>query len=153
MLGDSITAISENGIISTDSCYSENSKFITQKGSLHLKNVHKNSELHVLNGGDLDVTGFNGTLMATTNGGNLNFQFSEVHGESCIEANSPNQFNVNLSEFVEQNVCLKINASQITVDTTLQHLEKSKKGDGDHGETILLDDNRDKLIIRTNGKI
>ncbi|XP_031632824.1 protein FAM185A [Contarinia nasturtii] len=155
VLGDSLTAISENGIISTNSCYAENSKFITQKGGLHLKNVHKKSELYLLDGGDLDVTGFHGTLNATTNGGTLNFQLTEMYGESRIEAQNPNQFNINISEFVEQHSCLQINANQITLDTTLEYLEKSQKDDGSGEElqTGNRDINDDQLIIRTNGNL
>lgn len=155
MLGDSLTAISENGIISTNSCYAENSKFITQKGGLHLKNVHKKSELYLLDGGDLDVTGFHGTLNATTNGGTLNFQLTEIYGESCIEAQSPTVFTVNISEFVEQHTCLTVNAAQIDVDTTLEQFKKCQKDDGSGEElqTGNRDMNDDQLTIRTNANI
>lgn len=155
MLGDSLTAISENGIISTNSCYSEQSKFITQKGGLHLKNVHKKSELYLLDGGDLDVTGFHGVLHATTNGGTLNFQLTEIYGDSSIEAQNPNQFHVNISEFVEQHTCLAISANQITVDGTLDHFEKTNQSDGDGEElqTGNRDITDDLLTIRTNGNV
>ncbi|XP_055320037.1 uncharacterized protein LOC129577288 [Sitodiplosis mosellana] len=155
VLGDSLTAISENGIISTNSCYAENSKFITQKGGLHLKNVHKKSELYLLDGGDLDVTGFHGILNATTNGGTLNLQLTEIYGESSIEAQSPTVFNVNISEFVEQHTCLNVNATQIDIDTTLTQFEKCQKddGSGDELQTGNRDTNDDQLIIRTNGHL
>lgn len=152
-MGDSLTAITENGIISTNSCYAENSKFITQKGGLHLKNVHKKSELYLLDGGDLDVTGFHGILNATTNGGTLNFQLTEIYGDSLIEAQSPTKFNVNISEFVEEHTCLTVNAKQIDIDSTLKHFEKCQKddGSGDELKTGNRDLNDDQLIIQTNG--
>lgn len=155
VLGDSVTAISENGIISTNSCYAEHSKFITQKGGLHLKNVHKKSELYLLDGGDLDVTGFHGILNATTNGGTLNFQLTEIYGESWIEAQSPIAFNVNISEFVEQHTCLNVNAIEIDIDSTLEHFEKCQKDDGSgvQLQTGNCDLNDDQLAIRTNGHL
>lgn len=153
MLGDSLTAISENGIISTNSCYAENSKFITQKGGLHLKNVHKKSELYLFDGGDLDVTGFHGILNATTNGGTLNFQLTEIYGESSIEAQNPTVFNVNISEFVEQHTCLNVNATKIEIDDTLMQFEKFQKDDGDELHSGNRDINDDQLTIRTNGHL
>lgn len=160
ILGDSLTAITENGIISTNSCYAENSKFITQKGGLHLKNVHKKSEMYLLDAGDLDVTGFHGILNVTSsNGGTLNFQLTEVYGDSCIEAQNPSQLNVNISEFVEQHTCLSFVANQIILDSTLQHFEKCyQNNDGNEsGETKLQVGDRDMcddlLTIRTNGNL
>lgn len=155
VLGDSLTAISENGTISTNSCYSENSKFITQKGNLHLKNVHKKSELYLLDGGDLDVTGFHGIINATTSGGTLNFQLTEVYGESCIEAQNPSKFNVNISEFVEQHTCLAISANEISIDQTLENFESTKQSNanGEESQTGNRDIIDDLLTIRTNGKL
>lgn len=155
ILGDSLTAISENGTISTNSCYAGSSKFITQKGSLLLKNVHKKSELYLLDGGDVDVTGFHGILNATTNGGTLNFQLTEIFGESCIKAKNPSKFNVNISEFVEQYSCLSITADEITLDPALDYFEKRNQNDGG-GEELQTGDrdlNDDLLSIETNGKL
>lgn len=152
VLGDSMTAISENGTISTNSCYAENSKFITQKGGLHLKNVHKKSELYSLDGGDLDVTGFHGILNATTNGGTINFQLTEIYGESSIEAQNPTQFAINISEFVEEHTCLSIIANQINLDSTLDHFEIKNNADGgDELQSGNRDVCDDLLTIRTNG--
>lgn len=158
ILGDSLTAITENGIISTNSCYAENSKFITQKGGLHLKNVHKKSEMYLLDDGDLDVTGFHGILNVNShNGGALNFQLTEVYGDSIIEAQNPTKMNVNISEFVEQHTCLSIVANRIVLDPTLQHLEKCYRSGDDSGEAELQVGDRemcdDSLTIRTNGSL
>lgn len=121
--GDFFNAITENGMISTDSCYSENSKFITQKGTLQLKNVHKSSEIYLLEGGNVDVTGFHGVIRAKTNGGHLNFQLTEIYGESSISSQNPLAFNVNISEFVEQHTCVSAAADKIVLDPKLEHLK------------------------------
>lgn len=157
VLGDSLTAISENGTISTNSCYAENSKFITQKGGFQLKNVHKKSELYLLDGGDavVDVTGFHGILNATINGGILNFQLNEVYGDSWIQAQNSINFDLKISEFVEQHTCLAINAKEIMIDSTLNHFEKSRKCD-ENGENLITlnrDINSDSLTVQTKGNI
>lgn len=154
-LGDRLTAITESGDISTESCYSENSKFITQKGGLQLKNVHKSCELLSLDGGEVNVTGFHGHLQARTNGGTLNFQLTEVCGDSFIEAQKPDAFVVNISEFVEQHTCLSIVAAGITLETNLsefnvQHGNGNGQDKLDTGNRDLLPDH---LRIETDGKL
>lgn len=152
-LGDSLTAITEDGTISTDSCYSEHSKFITQKGGLHLKNVHKASELIVLDGGEVNVTGFHGHLQARTNGGKLNFQLTEIYGDSFIEAQNPNSFILNISEFVEQHTCLSIAATTITLDPNVSEFNVQHSNGTDKLESGNRDLIPDQLSIQTNGKL
>lgn len=154
-LGDHLTAISENGLIHTDSCYSENSKFITQRGNLQLKNVHKRSELYVLDGGELNVSGFHGILNAKTKGGKLHFQLTEVYGDSCIDAIDPISLNINISEFVEQHTCISIDAKEIDIDKHLEYfkLNETKTKSGKQiviGNRDLIEDN---LSIRTNSNV
>lgn len=123
-----------------------------------MKNVHKKSEMYLLDDGDLDVTGFHGILnVNSTNGGTLNFQLTEIYGDSTIEAKNPTKLNVNISEFVEQHTCLSIVAKRIVLDPTLQHFEQCyRTGDGS-GETELQVGDRDMcddlLTIRTNGSL
>lgn len=122
-----------------------------------MKNVHKKSELYVLDGGDamVDVTGFHGILNATTNGGILNFQLTEIYGDSWIEAQNPVNFDLKISEFVEQHTCLAINANEIKLDATLNHLEKSEKvnGNGEQLSTLNRDIISDSFTVQTNGNI
>lgn len=147
--------ISENGLIHTDSCYSENSKFITQRGHLQLNNVHKKSELYVLNGGELNVSGFHGILNAKTKGGKLHFQLTEVYGDSCIDAIDPISLNVNISEFVEQHTCLSIDAKEIDIDAHLEHF-KGNETTTESGKRIQIGNRdliADNLSIRTNKNV
>lgn len=123
-----------------------------------MKNVHKKSEMYLLDDGDLDVTGFHGILnVNSSNGGSLNFQLTEVYGDSSIEAQNPAKLNVNISEFVEQHTCLSFLAKQIVLDPTLQHLEKCCRNNDGSGETELQVGDRDMcddlLTIRTNGNL
>jgi len=56
--GDSLRCSTKAGSIKTDCCYVENSKFETKTGQMELKNVHKTSEVHVHESGDLKMSGF-----------------------------------------------------------------------------------------------
>lgn len=123
-----------------------------------MKNVHKKSEMYLLDDGDLDVTGFHGILnVISSNGGTLNFQLTEVYGDSIIEAQNPKELNVNISEFVEQHTCLSIAANRIVLDPTLQHFEKCCRSGNGSGEVELEVGDRDMcddlLTIRTNGSL
>lgn len=120
-----------------------------------MKNVHKRSELYMLNGGELDVTGFHGILRAKTKGGKLNFQLTEIYGDSCIEAIDPASLNINISEFVEQHTCLSINAKKINIDSHLEHFKEQQTA-VETGEKIEIgnrDINEDSLTIQTNGDL
>lgn len=152
MLGDCLSAITESGTISTESCYSEESKFVTTNGRLHLKNVHKSSEVLTLDGGTLDVTGFHGTLKAKTNGGRSKFQLTEIYGESSIESIDPKEFTVNISEFVEENTRISTDVKGVELQPTLSHLsDKISEG----GQFRLGDADRtaDQLTLKSNGNL
>lgn len=154
-MGDKLTAVTDDGTISTGSCYSEHSRFITQRGSLYLQNVHKMSEMIALDCGDVNVSGFHGNLQARFNGGKLNFQLTEVHGDSFIEAKNPTSFVVNVSEFVEKHTYLSITAANITLDSNLN--EHTVRRDNTNGLDTLEIGNSDiipdRLSIQTNSKL
>lgn len=151
-----MTAISDSGTISTEACYSENSKFITQRGTLQLKNVHKTSEIYLLEGGNVDITGFHGVIRATTNGGNLNFQLTEVYGESSISSQNPISLNVNISDFVEKHTCVSITTTKnIILDSKLEHLKCDliQKEDGCELNIGNRDLTEGVLTVQTNGSV
>lgn len=155
MLGDNLTAITDRGSISTGSCYSEHSKFITNRGSLYLQNVHKMSEIVGLHCGDVNMTGFHGNLRAIVNGGKLNLQLTEVHGDSFIRASNPTAFNINISEFVEQHTCLSITAANITLNPNIndQNVRRSNTDGLDTLESGSSDITSDRLSIQTNSNL
>lgn len=148
--GNELEAICETGKITTNSCYVENSKFIAIQGHLDLKNVHKSSEIYLPDGGSLSVTGFHGTLKARTRGGNVYYQLTELHGDSSIQADSPDKLSVNISEMVEEHVHINASAPRLILDTSLEHLNDkiNINGDFECGNSDLSDD---KLKIVSNG--
>lgn len=153
--GDLMFAICDSGKITTNSCYVEASKFVTLNGKLHLKNVHKFAEIYLLEMGELNVTGFHGRLQAITNKGRLSFQFTELYGESFIRANEPDEMIINISEFVEDNVRIDIDATAIKLNDNLSYLHKHLNEDCKQFRysNDLLDLNEDKLIVNTNSNI
>lgn len=152
--GDFFNAHCHSGTISTESCYANSSTFTVKNGQLRLSNVHKTAEIQTLDGGDIDVTGFHGILHAKSNGGNIKYQLTEIYGESKIEANNPETFQVNISEFVEEHSCLSVTAKEITLDETLGHLEnnitKDTQNHLQHGNSDLIEDS---LTIESDGSL
>lgn len=151
--GDVLEAICETGTITTQSCYVEQSKFIAIQGHLHLKNVHKYSQMFLPDGGSMNVTGFHGRLSSRSYGGDISFQFTELYGESLIQADVPESFTVNISEFVEENTCIHATAKvDLTLDDTLAHLSEkiNMSGDFQIGNSDLCDD---QLRIVTSGSL
>lgn len=119
-------AICDSGCITTNSCYVEASKFVTLNGRLHLQNVHKFAEMYLLNGGDMEVSGFHGKLLAKLNGGRGRFQLTEVYGESLIEAlgESPEELLVNVSDFVLENNALNVDGERIEMEPRLDEYKQ-----------------------------
>lgn len=80
------------------------------------------SEISLLNGGELHLTGFHGTLNVKSNASTLNLQLAEVSGDNFIEANAPKSLNVNISDLVEGNAFISIDAGEVILDETLIYL-------------------------------
>lgn len=168
MQGDLLYAISDSGSITTESCYSEASKFVTLNGRLVLRNVHKFSEMYLLSGGSIEVTGFHGRLVAKLNEtGRASFQITELHGDSCIEAlggaekGEDVRLKVNLSDFVLGNNALDVSTAggaQIRVDATLDEYREHLSSNGDtfrrdNPEVDLGDQDDNLLTVRSAGDV
>lgn len=117
-----MNAITENGSISTEACYAVKSKFTTTAGKLRLKNIHMTTEIRMLEGGDLDLTGFHGTLNVKSNAAALKFQLAEISGKNCIEAKATKSLDVNISDLVEESAFITANVGEVILNETLSHL-------------------------------
>lgn len=120
------------------------------QGHLDLKNVHKQSEIYLPDGGSVNVTGVHGTVKARTYGGHINFQLTELYDDSLIEAEAPESLNVNISEIVESYAYVRASAPQLTVDSTLAHLKDKQDCNGvfEMGDADISDG---RLRINSNG--
>ncbi|XP_011188622.1 protein FAM185A [Zeugodacus cucurbitae] len=121
--GDQLTCKTDAGNITTNSCYVEESKFVTNTGSLQLKNVHKRTEVDVQKSGELNMTGVHGNLTVRTNGGKLNLQLSELAGENVVKANGIEQAIINISECIEEQSNIEVTSRAVVLDGSLSHLE------------------------------
>lgn len=120
--GVTLNATTENGSISTEACYAENSNFTTTAGVLRLKNIHMNSEIRLLDGGELHLTGFHGTLNVESNASSVNLQLAEISGVSWANAKASKSFTVNISDLVEETAFIAVDVGEVILDETLNHL-------------------------------
>lgn len=145
-------AQTESGRITTECCYSEESKFVTNNGELQLKNIHKSSEISLTNGGKLNATGFHGKLQVKSSRSDIDLQLTEIYGESSIEANDPKMFNVNISDLIEEHSCISAEAKEIQLQESLSHLSDKLSNNTRFsiGNPDLVPD---ILTIKTNGNL
>ncbi|KAH8394791.1 hypothetical protein KR222_006030 [Zaprionus bogoriensis] len=148
--GDSLSCLTKAGNIVVDSCYVEKSKFETTTGKLELKNVHKVSEVQVHEAGELKMTGVHGNLKVNSNGGRMFLQLSELNGSSEIIAqNQETEAVINISEDIEKNTSIQVDASQVNLDNALEHVSQSLNGD--KSKFQLSNANENQLVVKSSG--
>lgn len=81
-----------------------------------------NSEICLLDGGELHLTGFHGTLNIDSNASALHLQLAEISGASCIKAKASKSLNVNISNLVEESAFITTDVNEVLLDETLNHL-------------------------------
>lgn len=160
MQGDLLYAINDSGSITTNACYVEASKFVTLNGRLHLQNVHKFAEMYLLEGGQMEVSGFHGKLLAKLNGGRGRFQLTEVYGDSRIEQqladDSSEELVLNVSDFVLENNAVRVDARRIELE---QRLDDCKECLDAAGKTFRKENanvqasDEDSLTVRSSGVV
>ncbi|XP_017061898.1 uncharacterized protein LOC108101873 [Drosophila ficusphila] len=150
--GDNLNCTTETGSIITDCCYVENSNFHTQTGRLDLKNVHKTSQVHVYQSGELNMTGFHGNLQLVTKGGSLNVQLSELVGHNKIDAqNLKDEAVIHISQAIEQDLHIEVSASEVKLEAELEHVAHALNET--KNKLLLGSSNTDRLqVCSTGGK-
>lgn len=151
-----MNATTENGSISTEACYAVNSKFTTTDGKLRLKNIHMNTEIRLLEGGELHLTGFHGTLDVKSNAGALKFQLDEISGKNCIDAKASKSLDVNISDLVEENAFITANVGEVILNETLSHLAEKIVNCENHEQLVIGDPARGtnpSLTISSDGAL
>lgn len=134
-----MNVITENGSISTEACYAVNSKFTTTAGKLQLKNIHMTTDIRLLDGGELHLTGFHGTMNVKSNAGALKLQLDEISGNSSIEAIASKSLNVNISDLVEESASITANVGEVILNETLSHLAEKIVNCGNHEKLVIGD--------------
>ncbi|KAI8040085.1 uncharacterized protein LOC128254184 [Drosophila gunungcola] len=148
--GDSLNCSTKAGSIVTDCCYVENSKFQTQTGRLELKNVHKTSQVHVHQSGEINMTGVHGNLQVMTKGGSLNLQLSELVGHNKIDAqNLKDEAIIHISQAIEQDLHIEVTAAEVKLETELEHVAHALNED--KSKFLLNKSNTHRLQVSSTG--
>lgn len=119
---------------------------------MNLKNVHRNCEVSVEEAASLTMTGFNGTLLVTMNGGHIDLQIAELHGESVILANNATDMNLKLGEEVTSStyVHADVAAEKLHLD---DHLEPVRGEKENGASTLNANGLPNKLFLQTEGTV
>jgi len=110
------------------SCYAESSKFVTNSGSMQLRNVHNESYVAIYEKGNLSMKGADGGLYAFVKEGDADVEVSRITQESRIHVEKGN-LHLKLSD--KHPLKVNITASGgIIPDTSFQKMGKLEKTDG-----------------------
>lgn len=113
-LGPSLDMSTDTGDIIVSSCYSDQSKFSTQTGTLQLRNVHNESYVAVYGEGDVTMAGVDGSTNVFIKKGNLDIQISHVSNESRVHVE---EGDVDLKVADNHPVKLCVTGKQVVTDT------------------------------------
>ena len=83
-LGPSLDITTDSGDILISSCYSDQSRFTTNTGSMRLRNIHHDSSVSVLSEAEVSMTGVDGSTRVNMRKGRLEVQVSRVRSECRI---------------------------------------------------------------------
>jgi len=127
-LGPTLDVTTDTGDISVASCYSEQSKFSTNRGNLALRNIHNESYVAVYEEGRVLMQGLDGSTNVFIKKGSLDIHMSQVTHESVIHVEE-GDITLKMSDRYPLKVC--ITANEILVDSTFSK----------YGEVKLKEDN------------
>lgn len=119
--GPSLDISTDTGDISVASCYSDQSKFVTQEGNLALKNLHNESYVAVYQQGNVTIQGLDGSTSVFVKKGDLSLQVSRVKAESRVHAE---EGNITLKMTDSAPIKLCITAEEIVTDETFSKYGK-----------------------------
>ncbi|XP_077289020.1 protein FAM185A [Arctopsyche grandis] len=131
------------GDISTDSCYSDESHFMTMIGSLRLGSVHRNCSVEVLERGDLTLTGFDGTIKAILKRGNVHLQASRLHDKNSIFIHEAGTVDVYISDIIKDMHLIELIARKLNIEEEI--LKKGKILDDPQHQKFRYEDDQSEL--------
>ncbi|KAF5275852.1 hypothetical protein FQR65_LT04090 [Abscondita terminalis] len=117
--GLTLIAKTINGNISTKSTYCDNSSFSTEGGNLLLSNTHKNCTVKCTNQGRVRMTGFDGTLQASIERGNVNIDVVRIEGNSKITIEKEGMLTLKLTEECVENTIFKLFCKGVDISPDL----------------------------------
>ena len=126
-LGPQLEVSTDAGDINISSCYSDQSKFVTRRGSMELKNMHNISSVEVTEEGNVMMQGLDGTTEVNILKGHLDMGVSRVRTESKVEIG---EGNVILKLSPSHPLQLRVAAKEIKVDSFFGQLGKVEEVEG-----------------------
>ena len=126
-LGPQLEVSTDAGDINISSCYSDQSKFVTRRGSMELKNMHNISSVEVTEEGNVMMQGLDGTTEVNILKGHLDMGVSRVRTESKVEIG---EGNVILKLSPSHPLQLRVAAKEIKVDSFFGQLGKVEDVEG-----------------------
>lgn len=153
---NNLKVVTDEGDISTESCYSDVSHFITMLGSLRLGSVHRNCNVEVLERGDLTMTGFDGTLKAILKRGNIHLQAVKLYEKNSVFVHDVGTVDVSISDIFNDMHLVELIARKLNIEE--QILKKGKMlSDSQHQKFRYEDDqshsHNDLYVECRNGNI
>jgi len=131
-IGPSLDISTDTGDIRIASSYSEQSKFVTNRGKINLRNIHNESYIACYENGDVKIKGIDGSTNIFVKKGDLEIHVSQIKHESRILVE---EGDVILKMIDTHPVKLSIDANQIILDTKFskhgkleQRQDESSKG-------------------------
>jgi len=127
-IGPSLDISTDSGDIRVASSYSDQSKFVTNRGNINLRNIHNESYIASYESGDVKVKGIDGSTNVFVKKGDLDIHISKIKHESRILVE---EGDITIKMIDTQPLKLTIDANQIIPDTKFaQHgkLEQRKGG-------------------------
>eukprot|EP00088_Acartia_fossae_P063980 TRINITY_DN7845_c0_g2_i1.p1 TRINITY_DN7845_c0_g2~~TRINITY_DN7845_c0_g2_i1.p1 ORF type:complete len:396 (+),score=83.35 TRINITY_DN7845_c0_g2_i1:51-1238(+) len=129
-LGPSLDITTDSGDIRVASCYSDQSKFSTNTGSLFLRNLHNESYVAVYEKGNVTMQGVDGSTNVFVKDGDVDIQVSKVGHESRIHVEE-GDITLKLTDTFPLKVC--VTANEIILDTKFSqygNIDDKKYDDG-----------------------
>ena len=113
-IGPSLDISTDTGDIRIASSYSDQSKFVTNKGKINLRNLHNESYVASYESGDVKIKGIDGSTNIFVKKGDLEIHVSQIKHESRILVE---EGDITLKMIDSHPVKLTIDANQIILDT------------------------------------
>jgi len=126
-LGPQLEVTTDAGDINISSCYSDQSKFVTRRGSMELKNMHNISSVEVSEEGNVMMQGLDGTTEVKILKGNLDMGVSRVRTESKVEVL---EGNIVLKLSPTHPLKLRVAAREMNVDSYFGQLGQVEEVEG-----------------------
>jgi len=126
-IGPSLDISTDSGDIRVASSYSDQSKFVTNRGNINLRNIHNESYIASYECGDVKVKGIDGSTNVFVKKGDLEIHISKINHESRILVE---EGDITVKMIDTHPLKLTVDANHIIPDTKFAKLGKLENRKG-----------------------